>query len=168
MTDTEKTAKTCPHEIISMELFNMLPKEQVERVFNQYMIDIMPQFLGFITTYKYLSQLIPKHCTIVDLGCAYNAQCFLFTEHKKYIAVDSFPETERFISKNCEIKVKRISEFIKEDISELNMKETFAILNYVPMWGEENKRIVQDTFENLYVYYPHGGDSPNLKNLLNR
>lgn len=167
MTDTEKYKKTCPHEVISMELFKILPPEQVDRVFNQDMVDIMPQFLGFITTYKYLSELIPKHFTVVDLGCAYNPQCFLFPEHKKYIAVDSFPRQERFVSDNCELKVKRISDFIKEDISELNMKETFAILNYVPMWGEENKRIVQDTFENLYVFYPHGGYT-DFKNLTKR
>lgn len=144
------------HEKISLELFKILPPEQVDRVFGQRMVDIDPQFLGFIATYKYLSKLIPKHFTVVDLGCAYNAQCFLFTEHKKYIAVDSFQNTERFISPNCDLIVKKISDFIREDMSNINLKETFAILNYVSMCGEQNKKIVHDTFDNLYVFYPHG------------
>ena len=28
-----------------------------------------PSFLGFINTYYYLSKLIPKHWTVVDIGC---------------------------------------------------------------------------------------------------
>ena len=132
-------------------LFHLLPKDQVERVFNQDTCDINSDFLGFTDIYEMLSKIIPKHFTIIDLGCAYNPQCFYFVKHKKYIAVD-ISDCEKFKSDNCDIYQKSIEDFIKEDISELNLDETFAICNYVT----NNSKIVRTTFKNLFIYYPHG------------
>ena len=140
------------------ELLNLIPKNQITRVFNQEMIDIDFEFIGFIDQYKFLSILIPKHFTVIDFGCAYNPQCFYFQDHKKYIAVD-IDTMEKFKSKNCEIFEMRISDFIKNHLSDMNLNETFAICNYVPCTTEENK-MIRENFKNCFIYYPHGGLSP--------
>lgn len=139
-------------------LFELLPKKQVERVLHQTDCDIDPEFMGFTDIYERLSEIIPRHFTIVDLGCAYNPQCFFFTEHKKYIAVD-ISDCEKFKSDNCLIYHKSIEDFIEQDISGLNLDETFAICSYVPPWGGDNGKMVRETFHNLFIYYPHGGGS---------
>ena len=139
-------------EQINLALFHLLPKDQKELVFGQAMCDIDGEFLGFMEVYESLSKLIPKHFTVIDLGCAYNPQCFYFTEHKKYIAVDSDP-CVKFKSDNCEIYQKDIDKFIEEDLSQFNLSETFAICSYVPC----DSKLLRETFKNLFVYYPHGG-----------
>jgi len=139
-----------------IELLNRIPKEQIERVFKQYYCDISPEFIGFIDIYESLSKIIPKHFTVVDLGCAYNPQCFYFTEHKQYVAVD-VSDCEKFQSENCVIYNKSIEKFITENLNDFNLKQTFAICSYVPPWGGDNVGMVKQSFENCFVYYPNGG-----------
>ncbi len=138
------------------ELMCLIPKEQKEKVFHQEMCDIDGAFVGFIDIYEKLSTIIPTHFTIVDLGCAYNPQCFYFSEHKKYIAVD-ISNCVKFQSDNCKIYHKSIENFIKEDTKDLNMDETFAICSFVPDWGGNNIKLARESFKNIFVYYPHGG-----------
>jgi hypothetical protein len=139
---------------IHLDLLGKLPKEQIEKVFHQKYCDIDPEFLGFLHIYKALSEIIPRHWTVVDLGCAYNPQCFYFLNHKSYLAVD-IDKIEKFQSPNCILYNKSIQEFIREDTPSLNLSETFAILNYVPL---SNTKSVRETFNNLYIYYPSGGN----------
>jgi len=146
------------HTQISLELFNMLPKEQVDIVMRQEMCDIEPVFLGFVSTYKLLSQIIPKHFTIVDLGCAYNPQCYYFKDHKKYVGVDILTK-KVFMTPNCEFYNMTIDEFIDGNIHKFNIDETFAICNYVPVWYKLDANKIRRSFKNLFCYYPHGGDS---------
>jgi len=136
-----------------MNILNRLPKWQIEKVLNQPNCDIDLDFLGFLDIYETLSKIIPKYFTVVDLGCAYNPQCFFFEEHKSYLAVD-ISDCVKFQAKNCEIFQKSISEFINENLSNLNLEETFAICSYVPSWGGDNGKIARDTFKNVFVYYP--------------
>ena len=138
------------------KLFYKLPKDQIENVFNQKECDIYPYFLGFTNIYENLSLIIPKHFTVIDLGCAYNPQCFYFLEHKKYVAID-ISNCEKFKSDNCIIMHKTIEDFIKEDLSKYDLDETFAICSYVPQWGGDNRELVRKSFKNVFVYYPHGG-----------
>lgn len=145
--------------IIHLDLLAELPKDQIKKVFHQDICDIDPEFLGFLHIYKALSEIIPKHWTIIDLGCAYNPQCFYFTEHKQYIAVDN-DKIEKFKAPNCTIYETNIENFIFSDLNDLiekdlNLNETFAILNYVPL-REEGYLYVKVIFRNLYVYYPSG------------
>jgi hypothetical protein len=146
----------------TLNLLSIIPKEQKERVFGQRCCDIDTEFIGFIEIYEYLSLIIPKNFTIVDLGCAYNPQCFYFINHKKYIAVD-ISECEKFKTDNCEIYQKTISDFIKNDLITLNLKETFAICNYVPSWGDDNMKLVRESFINVFVYYPYSEKVLNFK-----
>lgn len=136
------------------ELFTLLPKDQIDKVFRQYMCDIDATFIGFINVYKNLSEIIPKHFTIIDFGCAYNPQCFFFKDHHKYIAVDN-SDLLKFKSDNCQFYYDNINSFIKEHGQEFNVKETFAICSYVPA----DTKIIRETFPNVFVYYPHGSNS---------
>lgn len=140
-------------EKCNSELLGMLPKDQFNKVMSQKECDIDTSFLGFVNYYLHLAMIIPKNFTIVDLGCAYNPQCFFFKDHKKYIAVDAC-DMVKFKSDNCEIINKTIEQYIKEDISNLNLDSTFAICNFVPPWGGDNLKMVREAFKNLFVFYP--------------
>ena len=153
-----KMNRKSEHRKINNGLLRLLPKDQADRVFNQKMADIEPDFLGFVDIYYHLSKIIPLHFTVVDLGCAYNPQCFYFTEHKEYIAVDSFEDTERFKADNCTIYEMTIKEFILKHILSLNIEETFAICSYVPPWHNDNMELTRKYFKNVFTYYPHGGN----------
>jgi hypothetical protein len=143
----------------------VLPVDQIKAVFSQEMCDIEPCFLGFTDVYKHLAQIIPKHFTVIDFGCAYNPQCYYFLEHRKYIAVDP-GESVRFKSPNCTIYEATTEQWIKEHLSKINIHETFAICSYVPPWyGHQSHELVRQNFINVFTYYPHGGYGP-LKELI--
>ena len=76
------------NEETSLMIYNMIPEDQKRAVFGQERCEIEPEFLGFVKIYKNLSEIIPKHFTVIDFGCAYNPQSFLFKDHKQFIAVD--------------------------------------------------------------------------------
>ena len=144
-------------ELATKELLELIPKQELDEVLKQPICDIEPCFLGFVDTYKALSDLIPKHFTVIDLGCGFNPQSFFFKDHLKYIAVDSFQNTKRFMTDNCTFYEMDISDFIEKHISDFYLDETFAIMNYVPLWGRNNhNELVRKHFKNLFVYYPHG------------
>jgi len=142
-------------EISNRKLLDKLPKEQAYEVFDQDMVDIEPCFLGFVNFYERLSEIIPKHFTVIDLGCAYNPQCFFFTEHKQYIAVD-ISDCKKFRSDNCIIYEESIEDFIKNRLHSFLLEETFAICSFVPDWGGNNIEMVRKSFKNVFTYYPHG------------
>ncbi len=138
-------------------VLKLLPPEQVKRVLSQPNCDIEPIFMGFTDIYKHLSKIIPLHFTVIDFGCSYAPQCFYFTKHKLYIGV-SIGKQKRFKAKNTIHDYMSIREWICEngDWIHNNVKETFAICSYVPAPFDEIK-LLRNTFENLFVYYPHGG-----------
>jgi len=138
------------------ELLEIIPFGQQDQVFNQDECDIDYQFLGFTDIYKYLSMIIPKHFTVVDFGCAYNAQSFYFTDHKVFIAVD-VSDCKKFRANNCLVYQKTIESFISVHIGEFDLDETFAICSYIPPWGADNMKLVREAFKNVFTYYPHGG-----------
>lgn len=150
-------------DIIPHSLLELLPYEQKEMVFNQDCCDIDYEFLGFTDVYEHLSKIIPKHFTVIDLGCAYNPQCFYFTEHKKYIAVD-YAKIIMFKSENCDIYNKNIMDFIKDDLDKFNLEETFAICSYVPEWNGLDYGVIKNTFKNLYIFYPSSKNEKLFKN----
>lgn len=138
------------------DLLQVIPKEQAEAVFNQRDCDIEPIFLGFTEIYKNLAKIIPEHFTVIDLGCAYNAQSFCFPYHKQVIAVD-VSDCIKFRASNCKIFEMTIEQFIKDHLQEFDLEETFAICSYVPPWGGDNIKMVREAFKNVFAYYPHGG-----------
>ena len=113
-------------------------------------------------TYYYLSRMIPKDWTVIDVGCAYNPQSYLFQGHKRHIAIepkwlDRDFHFEYFQAPNTELLFMTGQEFIKNELPKMNLDldKTFAICNYVPEWyGENPMELVRHTFHNCYVYYP--------------
>lgn len=128
------------NEELSRAIARIIPAEQWRAVMegNPYTeCEINDEFLGLLTTYWHLAQLIPSHWTVVDLGCGYNPQAWLFhlTGHHRFISVDSFPNTIRFHTPTSTHYTMTIGDFITQHGHTLNLKETFAICSYCPMWG---------------------------------
>ena len=146
------------NEDISRYLYDMIPEYQRDLVFSgDALAGISPEFMGFVDIYFYLSKTIPKDWTIIDIGCGYNAQSFLFKDHKKVIAINPYDgDYAMFMSPNCELFRVSGKEFIYNELPKLNLDldKTFAILNYVPEWYGGVNEIVRNTFKNLYVFYP--------------
>jgi hypothetical protein len=137
----------------------LIPDEQYDRVFGQDMCDIDYEFLGFTEIYESLAEIIPKHWTVVDLGCAYSPQSWLFSDHKLYVGVD-YGVKERFSAPNTRHFEGTIREFIERGLTEFNLDQTFAICSYVPPWHDDNRKIARENFKNVFVYYPSGGYDP--------
>lgn len=131
-------------------LLSIIPEDQQYEVFNQDRCDIDGEFIGFTDIYESLSKIIPVHFTVVDLGCAYNPQCYYFINHKQYIAVDDNFQLKRFKTPNCTLYNMSINDFILYHLDNLDLDKTFAICSYVPT----NRDMIRTSFKNLFIYYP--------------
>jgi hypothetical protein len=113
-------------------------------------------------TYYYLSRMIPKDWTVIDVGASYGAQSYLFKDHARYIAVEPFRSSddwhfEDFKADGTERYQMTAGKFIKDVLPTLNLdlKKTFAIANYTPSWfGEDPIKLVRTNFLNVWTYYP--------------
>lgn len=110
-------------------------------------------------TYYMLSKMIPKDWTVIDFGCAYNPQSYLFMYHQRHIAIeppyiDKDFHFEYFKAPNTELLFMTGQDFLDNELHklDLDLNKTFAIVNYVPS-GACNLR-VRDTFKNLWCFYP--------------
>lgn len=110
-------------------------------------------------TYYNLSKMIPKDWTVLDFGCAYNPQSYLFTEHAKFVAIE--PEIlskdycyDHFQAPNTDFIFATGQKFIKEILPSMNLdlKHVFAICNFVP--SDECCQMVRETFPNVFTFYP--------------
>ena len=140
------------------EVFEYLPIEEADRLFKKnYRMsgNIDYTYMGFMNVYKSILNVVPKHYTIIDLGCCYAPQCYFFKDYEAYIGVDVDDE-ERFSTENTTHYEMSIQKFIKEVLPELhlNLKECFAICSYVPDY--EATELARRTFPNILVYYPAG------------
>jgi hypothetical protein len=137
-------------------ILHLMPEDQLERVFNVAMCDIAPEFLGFTDIYQHLAAIIPLHWTIVDLGCAYAPQAWLFKDHKAYVGV-TLTEIERFHAPNTTHYTMPIREFLQMHLPKFDQDTTFAICSYVPPWHDDNRKLAREAFKNVFTYYPAGG-----------
>lgn len=164
------------HEQASLDLWQILPEDQKNLVFKgTAQAEIQPDYLGDILTYKRLAELIPLHWTVVDLGCSYNAQSFLFEKHRRHIAVDfgnnynedgedfDHLKTFRFQAPRCEFFDMTIKQFIDAHVDSLDLTTTFAILNWVPPWIDDNNALVRQAFRNMFILYPAGESIPIIR-----
>lgn len=138
------------------DILNYIPKEEVERLFKKnyrMAYNCCEDFMGFTKVYKSLLPIIPKHFTIIDLGCCYAPQSYYFKDYKTYIGVDTLEE-ERFKTENTIHYRMSIQEFIKMELPMLglDLKQCFAICSYVP--DDEATKLARETFPNILVYYP--------------
>lgn len=139
-----------------------IPQEQFDRVFAYDMCDIDYEFLGFTEIYEHLAAIVPAHWTIVDLGCAFAPQAWLFRDHKAYVGVD-LNTPVRFSAPNTKHYEISIEDFVKEHAADFDQHTTFAICSYVPPWHGDNMKIARNNFKNVFTYYPAGGRSPIIR-----
>ena len=126
--------------------------------------DIGPTFLGFVDIYDGLSNIIPRHFTVVDLGCAYAPQAFLFQDHAQYIGVDLLTDVH-FSAANTTFHHMPIAQFLRYHAGGLDLETTFAICSYVPPWGGDNAKMAREFFPNVFTFYPanHSTECPLVK-----
>lgn len=139
----------------------LIPNDEWERVMNSDAsaeIDCNNMTCGR-GTYYYLSRMIPKDWTVIDIGCAYNPQSYLFQNHALHIAIepvwnDKDFHFEYFKAPNTELLFMTGQEFIQKELPKMNLDldKTFAIVNFVPS-GACNL-LARETFKNIYTYYP--------------
>lgn len=137
------------------ELWQLLPREEVNTVFAQDECEYECDFLGFADVYRPLADSIPKGKIVIDFGCYLAAQAYFFKDHKQYIGVD-VDKMRRFTPDNTVHYVCRIQEFIGKHLPELlkthSIDEFYAICSYVP--DRAAVLLVKKTFPNNYCYYP--------------
>ena len=140
----------------------LIPDDEFERVMNTdaWAEISCDNLVCDAEAYYMLYRKIPKDYVVIDIGCAYNAQSFLFQEHKKYIGVN--PESHNkdytfghFQAKGTEYYGITGQEFMEKILPTLdvNLEKTFAICTYVP--DDQCQEMVRETFKNCYVFYPH-------------
>lgn len=139
------------YDEILVDLKKNIPKDEYKNIMTQYECELDDSFLGFIDVYSSVLNFVPKHFTIIDLGCNLAAQSYLFKDYQKYIGVDSC-NLKRFKSDNAEHFYCSIEDFINNHIKDLDLKNTFAICSYVP--DEKAIKMARNAFVNILVYYP--------------
>ena len=130
-------------------LWDKFPK-QSKKIFAHGSGDIGGDFLGFVDTYYYLAQMIPKDWRVIDFGCSYAPQAYYFQSHREYIGVN-ISSCPKWKFDNGTYFTKSIKDWIenaKKESFDFNHK-TFAICNYVPS-GEVY--LVRQTFFNLFIF----------------
>lgn len=145
------------------EHFNraLIPDDEWKRVMDsdaaaEICCNSMTCGLGY---YYKLAQMIDKKWTVIDIGCAYNPQSYLFQGHARFIAVkpewkDSDFHFEHFQAPKTEFYAMTGQQFIKKKLEtlDIDLNRTFAIVNYVP--NDLCSQLVRETFKNVWAYYP--------------
>lgn len=139
----------------------LIPNEEFKRVMDSDAsaeIDCNNMTCG-CGTYYYLSRMIPKDWTVIDIGCAYNPQSYLFQNHARHIAIEPkwISEDfhfEYFKAPNTELLFMTGQDFIENELPKLNLDldKTFCIVNYVPS-GAANL-MARETFKDIFCFYP--------------
>lgn len=133
--------------------WHLMPSDQIDGVLNGA-CDIGPEFLGFTAVYIALASIIPKHWTVVDLGCAYAPQSLIFGSHKAYVGVDVSGRA-RFSAPNTQHYTMTIAAFIAEHGINFDQDRTFAICSYIPCWyGQDARDLTRAAFKNAFTFYP--------------
>ncbi len=110
-------------------------------------------------TYYELARMIDKSWTVIDIGCSYNTQSYLFQDHAGYIGVNPNMDIEgfhfeRFQAPGTQFYEMSGQRFIKEVLPTigLDLDCVFAICHFVP--DKDCTELVRKTFKNVFTYYP--------------
>ena len=142
-------------------IWSLIPINERKRVMgSDAAAEINSDFLTCNSKHYYMiSQMIWEDWTVIDIGCSYNAQSYLFRRYKKYIGVD-LPwrsndfHFERFQAEGTDFYEMYGQEFINSMLPKLglDLRKTFAICHYVP--DDDCSRLVRNIFPNCLVLYP--------------
>lgn len=145
------------------KLLDIIPQEELMVKLNYGSVELDPTFLCFEHVYVPVSKIVPKHFTIVDLGCYQAAQAYLFAKHKAYIGVDMYDKVYdgkgylpplRFRPRNSRHYVMSIEEFFEKvvDKLKLDLDETYFIMSYVPSFHDKPYWLRGKAKNFLWVY----------------
>lgn len=151
----DELAKGFPYEEETHRVLKNTSKANINRVFSYEECDIDFEFIGFLHSYKDLSERLPKDFTIIDIGAAYAMQSEYFKDFKNYIAVEpSNPEEAMSIQLNMDVFSMTGEEFIKtmlprlQEMGCVDLDKTFCICSYVP-----DKKLRNEIIPEAFPYY---------------
>lgn len=142
------------------ELFTLIPKEKIDRIFAESetaSAELDYTFLGFEDVYKAVTMFVPKNKIIIDLGCGYAFQSWYFRDYSGYIGVDFFTNDKDVLkTDNSWFYRMSIQNFIQDIFHTLGYRkeEVFAICSHVP--DAVARDMVRRFFPCCLVYYPTG------------
>lgn len=131
-------------------LYRKYNPKDAKQILSQFGCELDHDFAGFIDQYEALSKIVPLNWTVIDFGCNIAAQCWFFSNHKKYIGVDT-TRLKRFRCANTTHAVMSIQKWIERYAGKQD-EATFAICNYVP--DQKAVKMVRDHFQHLFCFYP--------------
>lgn len=140
------------------ELFNIIPKEKIDHVFQSSQTagaECGIEFLGFEKVYKAVTMFVPKRKVIIDCGYAYAFQSWYFRDYHKYIGVDNGVfKNDVLETENSQFYFMSIQSFVKNVFPTLGYRldDVFAVCSYVP--DDEAREMVRNFFPHCLVYYP--------------
>lgn len=144
-------------------IWSLIPYEDRERVMKS---DASAEIDANCVTcnskrYYYLSEMIWKEWNVIDIGCSYNAESYLFANHRCFIGVnpdsrydDNRWHFEHFKAEGTMYYDMTGQEFIRDVLPclGLDLEKTFAICHFVP--DDDCMKMVRETFPNCFVLYP--------------
>lgn len=153
------------------QLRKIIPVKELQEKFASGDSELGWDFLGFEENYHVLAELLPKHFTVVDMGCYQAAQCYLFQDFKAYVGVDIFDNRlrqhgyrppERFAVKNTTHFICTIQDFLLNYKKRFDPETTYYIASAVPDFIGTDMMLKQ--VKNGAVVYP--GEMPKTKGIL--
>ena len=140
------------------ETYKLIPIKELDRVFKESSTasaEMDSTFLCFEDVYFTAKDLIDESWTVLDLGCAYAPQAFIFKDFERYIGVDiGIKDGVHFQTDNMIFYNMSIQKYIEKHLKDLDLERTFAICSAVP--DAEAQKLVRDTFPHQLVWYPGG------------
>lgn len=136
----------------------IVPKEEFRRVLRESEtagVEIGMEFVCFEDDYYFVKDHITDDDIVIDLGCGYDPQCFLFTNNERYIAVDyGIEDGVHFDDGHVEFYNQTIQDFLTKTLPALNlpMSRVVAICNAVP--DNEARDMAEQMFDRFYIAYP--------------
>lgn len=135
-------------------LLEQAKSTELKRVFSYEDCELEPSYVGFLHSYKDLSESLPKDFTIIDIGSYQAVQSEYFKDFEGYISVDSgCPESVRYHTLNSTHFEMSGQDFIKDILptlkeSGLDLNKTFCICSYVP-----DEKLRNELIPEAFPYY---------------
>lgn len=143
------------YNICKNKLLSQINPKEIKQVLHDSNVDIDMEFIGFVEQYYHLSKIIPKHFTVIDLGCASGFQSYYFKDFKNYIGIDVSNSIRVKPPSNAIYYIRDIKSFIKENVKNMDLNTCFAICNFIP--DKKAVKYARKVFTNIFVFYPAGG-----------
>lgn len=127
---------------------------ELKRVFSYENCELALSFVGFLHSYKDLSESLPEDFTIIDIGSYQAVQSEYFKDFEGYISVDlGCPESARYHTLNSTHFEMSGQDFIKDILpalkeSGLDLNKTFCICSYVP-----DEKLRNELIPEAFPYY---------------